>query len=236
MPDPVIPAPQVTPKAPETPAPVVVPAPEVKLPETPAPSVHDAAIAAVEAWQTNPTPELKAAAQEAIKQAKEFKPEPAKADIPEKYELKLPDGAKLDAKHPEAIAAFAKANGLSQKAAQALLERDANYSKAQVEKIDADYKTFMADLAKQAKADPEIGGANFDANVNKSARVIARFDTNGQVQKVLDESGYGSHPEIIRFFTKVFAAMKEDDLVIPSAQPGPKKSMEEKFYPNMTQK
>lgn len=233
MTDPVKPPVQEPPKPVATPEPVKVAEP-VNPAETP--SLHEAAATALEAWEKNPTPELKTAAQEAIKKAKEFKPEPAKPDIPEKYELKLPDGAKLDAKHPEAIATFAKENGLSQKAAQALLERDAAHSKAQTEKIDADYKAFVDDLLVKSKADPEIGGANFDANVNKAQRVIAKFDTDGKLKKVLDESGYGNHPDVIRIFTKIFGAMKEDELVVPSAQPGPKKSMEEKFYPSMSQK
>ena len=88
--------------------------------------LYDAAFTAHEAAQANPDDEtLKEAAKQAMIKARESyaaerKPPAAKV-APEKYDLKLPEGSKLDAKHIEKIAADAKARGLSQEDAQALL-------------------------------------------------------------------------------------------------------------------
>lgn len=243
MPEPQTPAaPQVPPQAPAVPpaappaTPPATPPAAAPAPATPpvAPSPYEAANKAIEAYMANPTPELKTAAEAALKQAKES--QPAAKPVPEKYEFKLPEGSKLDAKHQEALTAFAKARGLSQEDAQALLERDNLALKAQVEKVDADYKGFVDGLRKQSEADPEIGGPRLNESVEKAGRVLGRFDPAGKVKQVLDESGYGNHPEVIRFLNKIFASMKEDELVIPAMPPTAKKTMEEKFYPTHPQK
>lgn len=214
--------PPVPPKAPEVP-PVVVPpvVPPVVTPPA-EPTVYDAAVTAVEAWQANPTPELKTAAQEAVKKAKEFQPTAKVA--PEKYDLKLPEGSKLDAKHLESVTAFAKANKLSQDEAKALVERDDAVSKAQYAKLDAEAKQFIESLVPLAKADKDIGGESFDKNVQLAQRVVTKFDTNGVFKKMLDETGYGNHPEVIRIFRNIGNAMKEDELVIAPPAPSEKKS------------
>lgn len=153
---------------------------------------------------------------------------PAKI-VPEKYDLKIPDGALITAADVERIAAFAKERGLSNEEAQAVLERDnANIisyqenQKAQLEKLKTDW-------VEQVKSDKEIGGAVFNESIELSKRVIERFGSQ-ELKQQLDATGFGNHPELVRIFSKIGKAMSEDKLVIVNRQDQPKKTLAEKMY------
>ena len=83
-------------------------------------------------------------------------------------------------------------------------------------------RTIFARWASRAKADPEIGGAGFDANVAYAKRAIDRFGDD-RLRGTLAQTGMGNHPELIRMFARVGR-----DLA-----PKPKrKSAAEILYPN----
>lgn len=198
--------------------------------------LHDAAISAVEAWKTNPTDDTKKAAMDAVAKAKEsLKSLPKQKTLPEKYELKLPDGTKLDAKHLEGIATFSKERGLSNEEAQAIVEREhtllTSYEKTVAESV----KTEIESWAKSSEADKEIGGEKFKENVTLAKQVLDRF-ANDDFKKFLDVSGYGNHPEVLRFVINIGKAMTQDQLVKSTVPPtGEKKSTESVLYNNTPQ-
>jgi hypothetical protein len=150
--------------------------------------------------------------------------------VPEKYDIKLPEGSKLDASHVEKIALFAKERGLSNEDAQAIVERDQKLLSAREEAMTQEVRKIVEGWPTQAKADPEIGGEAFDKNVELAKRVVDRIDKEGSLKKLLNESGYGNHPDVLRAFVRMGKMMTEDQLVIPGAQAGGKKSIEEVFY------
>lgn len=82
----------------------------------------------------------------------------------------------------------------------------------------------------EAKADAEIGGENYDANVAVARKAIETFG-NDAFKQVLNESGMGNHPEVIRFAMKAGAALKEAP-VLRGDGAAPAKSFAEKVYPN----
>ena len=160
-------------------------------------------------------------------------PAEQKPSVPEKYELKMPEGSPLEAGHLEKISAYAKGKGLSQEQAQALLEREseavAGFAKAQKD----NYEKTVDEWAKQTESDPEVGGENYKKNVELASRVIKRFGSETLI-KALNDTGYGNHPELVRAFTRIGKAMSEDQLVIPGTQPAPKASIEDRFYGSKT--
>jgi len=148
---------------------------------------------------------------------------PAKV-VPEKYDLKLPDGSILETSVVDRIAAIAKERGMSQEEAQSFLNEQ-NQSVA----------TFVEERKKSwfeaVKGDKEFGGDAFTVNAELAKRVVQRFDPSGELQAELDKMGYGNHPAMFKFVTRIGKAMSEDQLVVPGAQTGTtKKSMEEIFY------
>lgn len=142
------------------------------------------------------------------------KPEEEKKVVPEKYELKVPEGSQLDASYVEKIASYAKEQGLSNEQAQALLERDsaalADYVKAQHETLEKQ----QVEWKQQVELDKEIGGQAHRQNVELAHRVLKRFGSEAFLDQ-LDSTGLGNHPELLRVFVRIGKQMGEDSLVMP---------------------
>lgn len=150
--------------------------------------------------------------------------------VPEKYDLKLPENSPLSPKHLEALAEYAKAQKLTNEAAQALLEREhsavASYVQNQQQELAKKPEAWLAD----SKADREIGGESFGKNAELAKRVLAKFGSD-DFKKVLNETGLGNHKELLRVFVRIGNAMSEDTLVLPGATAGGQKSDVDVFYP-----
>lgn len=198
--------------------------------DTPTPgALHDAAITATEAWQANPTPELKEVAVGAVAKAKESLKDFSKKPVaPEKYDLKPKEGSTISAEHLEKISAYSKAKGFSNEDAQALLDRDQeNFSsittaqKAQVEKVKESWLPA-------AQADEEIGGDKFSKSSEMAKRVVDRVGSDS-FKEFLSETGFGNHPEVIRVFSRLGNMMSEDQLVVGQKPPGGDKVPTEKL-------
>lgn len=171
----------------------------------------------------------------------EAKVEPAKSAevpktvVPEKYDLKLPEGSLLDSSVVEKIAHIAKERGLSNDQAQGLLD-------AKSEAV-AEHTTKQAEALKQIstnewvtelKSDKEFGGEAFQQNAELAKRVVHKFGSP-QFIKTLNDSGLGNHPDLFRFCTRIGKAMSDDQLVLPGTQvSGNKQSMEDIFYGGKT--
>lgn len=154
--------------------------------------------------------------------------------VPEKYDLKLPDGSLLDAKALAQVNEFAKANKLTNQEAQAVLERESNAIASYVESQKAAVAEKQKAWIESVKTDKEIGGDGLGKNVEMAKRVIDRYGSDA-FRQALNESGLGNHPELVRLLVRVGKAMSEDQLVIPGTTSGAKKSMEDLFYPQPAQ-
>lgn len=178
-----------------------------------------------------PKPETKpeASAKPDVKEGEEPKKQDA---VPEKYEVKLPEGALFDQAHAEMIAQKAKEIGLSPEHAQALVDREHQILKDIEQKHDEGHKARMQEWVSQAKADKEIGGddTKFKENVEIASRGLKKF-TTPEFAKILDDSGFGNHPELLRVFYRIGKELANDKMIIPSAEVGNiKSSHEENIY------
>jgi hypothetical protein len=153
----------------------------------------------------------------------EAKADDAAADtVPEdgKYDLKMPEGVEVDQAMLDQFAPTFKELGLTTKQAQALADK---FIEAQTKQGDAQRETWAkmtGEWVDQAKADPEIGGAKWDATVKDASGIVKRFG-NDALRDYLNASGAGNHPEMIRFMAKVGAMIGEDRPAISEA-PGKK--------------
>jgi hypothetical protein len=185
-------------------------------PATTAPATPAAPVAAPATPAPAPAPAAPAAAQPA-----------APATAPEKYEFVAPEGTTLDEGVVTAFSEVSKDIGLSQEAAQKVIDKLAPTLAARSAEATVQVK---ADLLAAAKADPEIGGDKFDSSV-ADAKVVIEACFKPEFKKFLDESGLGNHPEMIRGLAKASAAFKQDGHI-----PGGKKPTEDKsaqsFYNN----
>lgn len=78
-------------------------------------------------------------------------------------------------------------------------------------------------------ADPEMGGDRLPGTVARAQLALERFDTDGSIGRLLEESGYGNHPAVIRFFNRMADGLMEDSL--PQSRPDlPLQPLEERMY------
>ena len=154
-------------------------------------------------------------AEEVAKPAEQAKPEGA----PEKYEFKAPDGKQYDAAVLEPFSEAAKAANLTQDAAQKILEtmapKLAEHQQAQVEAVQSGW-------LEASKTDKEFGGDRLQENLAVAKRALDTFapkNADGTVsgfRQLLDDTGLGNHPEVIRMLVKIGKAISEDGFVAGS--------------------
>lgn len=137
----------------------------------------------------------------------------APAGAPEAYEaFAVPDGMTLDAAALEAFAPVAKQLNLTQAQAQELVDVFA----ANVAAREAARVAEVTGWADAARADPEIGGAKFTEHLAAAQAALRQFQSPALVA-MLNETGVGNHPEMIRLLAKVGRAIGEDKLVTGNA-------------------
>lgn len=66
---------------------------------------------------------------------------------------------------------------------------------------------------KEATEDPQIGGGNLPASVARAQLALDRFDEGKRIGQLLEQTGYGNNPDVLRFFNRVADALMEDGLV-----------------------
>lgn len=134
----------------------------------------------------------------------------AKGDKP--FELKLPDGAQLDAEAVKAVAADLQKLGLSQDLAQKVFERELSAVRKNVETSRDRWAKQTQQWAEAVKTDKEIGGDKLKATIDVAKRALAHADDEkGTLRQLLEETGLGNHPAVIRAFHKLGRDMGEDD-------------------------
>jgi hypothetical protein len=140
---------------------------------------------------------------------------PAEPVLPEKYEFKAPDGHAL---HESVVAAYsevARELKLPQDVAQKVVDRlTPVIESAQAEQA----KAFYSDIGgapdtweSAARADKEYGGEKLSANLAVAHRAM-KFATP-ELHALLNKTGIGNHPEVIRWMYRVGNAISEDTFV-----------------------
>ena len=132
---------------------------------------------------------------------------------PEAYEPFDVEGQQFTEAQLEGFAATAKELGLSQENAQKMLA--AMVPTARQYLVD-DLKAKSQEWASLSEKDPEIGGANFKANVGVANQALKQFATP-EFTALLRGSGLGAHPEVVRVFYRIGKAMQQDHGVTGSA-------------------
>ncbi len=146
--------------------------------------------------------------------------------------LKLPEGMPTD---QPAFVDFKNAAvdlEIPPEKAQALLDTVAPKLK---EALEAPYNAW-ADLqekwATEAKGDKEYGGADFERNLGVAARALDTYGTP-ELRVALAETGFGNHPEAIRWMYRVGKTLAEGKPVVGIPKAGEPVSTARKLYPNM---
>ncbi len=160
----------------------------------------------------------------------EVKEEQAKV-VPEKYEYNK-EGLLLSEKEITRLESEAKEKGLSQDEFAALMENDNARISEFVENRKEAFLSQVKTWGEQAMNDPEFGGDNFVASSENAKRAIDKFGGES-LKQILNETGYGNHPEIFKAFAKIGKAMSDDSFVKAKAHAPAQPDRLARYYPSM---
>jgi hypothetical protein len=159
---------------------------------------------------------------------------------PAEVELKLPTGVVADPDMLGGLKELVKAGDLSGEAAQKAVDLyTKSYQKSQTQSLER-FNQEQVDWAKAIEDDKEMGGNPEKLQVTRANvdKAMTRFGSPS-FNEWAKKTGFGNHPEMVRTFAKIGAAMKEDSIggsTTPPSGTGAAKSESEKAaarYPNM---
>lgn len=148
---------------------------------------------------------------------------------PEPYRLTLPEGVTVDQELLGAATPVFRELGLDDEQASKLAPLAVQVEQRVISGLNDEYVALRTDWAKQSRADPHLGGERWP----ETQRLLAvALDAAGaprgcEFRKVMDQSGLGDHPAVIR----VFRRLGEQILAANGGKP-PQRSALENLYPN----
>ena len=131
---------------------------------------------------------------------------------PDQYEFNDTVADAPEVLDPEVLTAFgevAKDLTLPQEDAQKVLDKVAPVIQERQAK---ELERVQAEWANESKSDSEFGGEALSDNIGVAKTALDTFGTDA-LKSLLQETGFGNHPEIIRFMYRAGKAISEDSYV-----------------------
>lgn len=194
--------------------------------------------------QTTPAaPEAKAAAapSKSLLAPPPAKPDAAKAEGTDakvegteapkaaELELKLPDGLKGDDPTIGQFREVAKELGLKSDGAQKIFDLYVGAQQAARQAAVEKYEQQQKAWVESATNDKEFGGAKFEENLSYARKAIAKFGSP-ELEQLLDQSGFGNNPALVRFAYRIGKAMAEDSVAGSASQANGASDSAESFH------
>lgn len=138
--------------------------------------------------------------------------------VPDAYEFAVPEGHELTDDIKAELTATAKERGMTQEAAQQMLnDRAAWADKFKAVQTDAMTKA-RTEWESASKQDKEFGGDKLAENLGVARKALDQFATP-ELRSLLNQSGLGNHPEVIRLLVRAGKAISEDRIVTGGSEP-----------------
>lgn len=171
--------------------------------------------------------------------------------VPEAYKLdpitvgegETATTVEIDTKLLEDVTPLLKEAGVTQGAAKKLAPAVLKVQEKVIEQLNNNHSAMKADWEKQVREDKDIGGAKLDETMGRVARALDKFgaqsvkDKDGketnEFRLLLNDTGLGNHPVMVRMFNEIGKLVGEDDTLIrPDTSPAAKQDRLEVLYPN----
>lgn len=133
------------------------------------------------------------------------------------YDFKAPEGVELDTAAADEFKAIATELKLPAEGAQKVVDL---YAKLEAKRAEA-FADQVEAWGEQVKADKEIGGDKLDASLAAARKVVDTFG-NDAIKSMLNSTGLGNNPEVVRLFVKIGKAISEDGFVNGAPKPAAK--------------
>lgn len=159
---------------------------------------------AVESATANTQSPAPAAATQAVA------PAPAQTQSTNAWALSLPEGMQLHQGFASKYSECAQSLGLNPDQASQLIGR----MQPVIDAMEQDTVAEMrSEWTKQSQNDPEFGGEKLNENLAIAKRGLSAFDNKGELLALLEETGLGNHPAVIRFLYRAGQGVSEDGIV-----------------------
>lgn len=123
------------------------------------------------------------------------------------------EGSDIDPAFIDSYASLAKKYGMNQENATALLKDAAEI----LNRMDKQTVTRQTDeWIEASRNDKEFGGAAINANLAVAKKALDTYGTP-EIRQLLETTGLGNNPEVIRFFWRVGKTLTEDGTVTGQA-------------------
>lgn len=144
--------------------------------------------------------------------------EPAEAVIPDEYDIKTIDGYEINKEMMDELTPLFKELKISAVGAQKLADYHMQIMQKQSAAASEMRKQMIGQWSESIKKDPQFGGAMFNENMalaRRGLKAVMPADANSakELTMLLNDSGMGNHPEIIKVFAKVGKMIKEDSVM-----------------------
>ena len=136
-------------------------------------------------------------------------PPKAAEGAPETYEFKPAEGQEFDPEFIKVYSEVAKGLDLTQDKAQTLLDK---LSPVIQERQVARLTAIRKEWTEASTIDSEFGGEKLNENLGIAKQALDKFGTP-KLKELLNTSGIGDHPEVIRFFFRAGTALSSDKFV-----------------------
>ena len=166
---------------------------------------------------------------EATGVAPEAEAAPADQAAVDYSDLSVGEGYELDTEVFDQFKGVLSEIGAPKEVAQKFLDLQSALEAKREEAYQAALVKQSQDWEAAVKADKELGGANFEKTQALGVKAIEAYGTP-ELKQLLNDSGLGNHPELVKFCHRVGQKLTEDAMVLPGTQEGATKGLAERLW------
>jgi len=163
--------------------------------------------------------------------------ESTEVKAPEKYEVKLPEGQEIDQNLLDSITPVLQKHNISQEAFNELVDIYAPRIQAMQEDFSKESLKVFEEQKSEWKTETlkELGD-NVKTDLSFAAKARDKFGDEAFVE-ILEDSGLGNHPAVVRFLSKIGKVISDDRFVDGKSTGTPSQdTVLKQMYPTMSEK
>lgn len=177
--------------------------------------------------------------EEKTEEKAETKDEGSEADeskdegAPETYsDFTLSEGIEADEATMDEFKVLAKEENWSQEKAQKLVDLQNKAMIRAGDTLKQSWKDTQKEWRDSTENDKVFGGDKLDESLVFAKSAIKKFG-NDAFSEMLESTGMGNHPEVVRFLYKIGKSISEDDIMAGRAAASGSKDPAKTLFPNM---
>jgi len=152
----------------------------------------------------------------------EAPPTNAEGDAPPERVVPAADGYTLPEGIPADFGKFANSLDMTQAQADGVLQAQAGLKQAEMQAVRT-----------AGEAHIKSWGERADYNMNLAKRAMKQHDANGELAKLLNDTGFGNHPAVLDHFFTLGQALQEGGFLKSELKAPGEKTRAQKMFPSM---